>query len=268
MTDPQPSRERLDTAPIEVVGRFMDASNATLLVRLLDRDNTPLPDGAGMEDLDPVDLAVYKPRRGETPLWDFPDGTLHRREVAAHLVSEALGWDLVPTSVIREDGPFGVGVLQRFVPHDPEQHYFTLRDQGHPSILQQLQRVVLFDLVVNNADRKGSHVLHEVAAASGPGGAGSPAAGHLWAIDHGVTFHEEFKLRTVAWDFALTSVPGALRADVARLADWVAGPGEAALAALLDLAEVAAVADRAASVADMDVFPEPVGPRPYPWPLL
>jgi uncharacterized repeat protein (TIGR03843 family) len=268
MAGPEPSRERLETAPVEVVGRFMDASNATLLVRLLDRDDTPLPDGAGMGDLDPTDLAVYKPQRGETPLWDFPDGTLHRRELAAHLVSEVLGWDLVPTTVIRQDGPFGVGALQRFVPHDPEQHYFTLRDQGDPSVLERLQRVVLFDIVVNNADRKASHVLVEVEAAGGPGAADALAGAHLWAIDHGVTFHEEYKLRTVAWDFALTPVPDDLRADVARLADWLAGPGASELADLLDLLEIDALGARAASVADLDIFPEPVGPRPYPWPLL
>lgn len=267
MAGPEPSRERLETAPVEVVGRFMDASNATLLVRLLDRDDTPLPDGVGMGDLDPTDLAVYKPQRGETPLWDFPDGTLHRRELAAHLVSEVLGWDLVPTTVIREDGPFGVGALQRFVPHDPEQHYFTLRDEGDPSTLDRLRRLALFDIVVNNADRKASHVLVE-AAAGRPGGVDAAAAGHLWGIDHGVTFHAEYKLRTVAWDFALMPVPDGLRADVARLADWVVGPGEAALAELLDLAEIDALASRTASVADLDLFPEPVGPRPYPWPLL
>ncbi len=123
--------QRLATAPFEVVGRFADASNATLLGRLCDRDATPLTElverlgrPLGIEDLDPADLVVYKPRDGERPLWDFPEGTLHRREVAAFEVDAALGLGLVPLTLLRDDAPHGPGSVQRFVPHDPDVHYF------------------------------------------------------------------------------------------------------------------------------------------------
>lgn len=250
---------RLASAPYEVVGRFADASNATLLARLVDRDLPPLPEHATLEDLDPTDLAVYKPQRGESPLWDFPDGSLHRREVAAFVVSEALGWDLVPTTVLREDGPFGTGSLQRFVVFDPGLHYFALRESDDPRIRHQLEAMVVFDIVVDNADRKGGHVLLEDRD-------GDP---HLRLIDHGVCFHHQPHLRTVAWDFALDPVPTDLRADVARLGEWLAGEGEATLAPLLDLVELEALAARIDLVVeDLTHFPEPVGPRPFPWPLL
>ena len=253
-------RARLRSAPYEVVGRFADASNATLLARLTDRSGTPeLPAGATLEDLDPDDLAVYKPQRGEAPLWDFPDGSLHRREVAAFLVSDALGWDLVPTTVLRDDGPFGAGSLQRFVVFDPEQHYFALRESPDPRIRHQLQAMVLFDIVVDNADRKGGHVLLEEV----------DGEGHVRLIDHGVCFHHEAHLRTVAWDFALDPVPDDLRADVARLGEWLRGAGQALLAPLLDLVELEALVARVDLVVDdLTHFPEPVGPRPFPWPLL
>lgn len=248
--------ERLATAPFEVVGQFADASNATLLARLVDGDPPPLPDGVTLDDLDPHDLAVYKPARGEAPLWDFPPATLHLREVAAYEVSHALGWGLVPTTVLRDDGPFGAGALQRYVVHDPRSHYFELRDRGDDHVLAQLRAMVLLDIVIDNADRKGGHVLLET------------ATGRIRCIDHGVSFHVEHKLRTVAWDFALEPVPARLRADVAALADWVDGAGRSRLAPLLDADEVAALRDRVATVASLDVFPEPIGPRPFPWPLL
>lgn len=257
--DPDGAEVRLATAPFEVVGRFADASNATLLARLLDRDPPPLAEGASLADLDPTDLAVHKPQRGEAPLWDFPDGSLHRREVAAYRVSEALGWGLVPATVLRDDGPFGVGSLQRFVVFDPEQHYFALRESADPHVRAQLEAMVVFDIVVDNADRKGGHVLLEDVD-------GAP---RIRLIDHGVCFHHEHHLRTVAWDFAHDPVPAGLREDVARFGAWLAGEGQAELAPLLDLAELEALAARARVVAeDLDTFPEPVGPRPFPWPLL
>lgn len=250
--------DRLATAPFEVIGRFGDASNATLLVRLLDRDRTPLSDDLALEDLDPLDLAVHKPQRGEAPLWDFPDGSLYRREVAAYVVSEVLGWDLVPRTVVRDDGPFGVGSLQRYVRHDPNRHWFALRDEGRPEIVEQLRTLVLFDLVIDNADRKAGHVLLEELS----------TGDRVRAIDHGVTFHLDRKLRTVAWDYALEPIPASRLADVARLGDWVAGEGQATLCELLDVSEVAALAARIREVLDLRVLPEPTGPRPYPWPLL
>lgn len=251
-------RQRLQTAPYEVVGRFADASNATLLARLTDRDDTPLAAGVALDDLDPADLAVYKPQRGEAPLWDFPDGTLHRREVAAAVVSEALGWDLVPDTVLRDDGPFGAGSLQRYVPHDPQVHFFSLRDDPDPHIARQLRAMVMFDLVVGNADRKGGHVLLEVV----------DDAPHVRCIDHGVCFSADHKLRTVAWDFAHEPVPADLHADVAGLGTWLARAGEQVLAGLLDPAEIAALAVRIGQVAALDELPPPTGDRPYPWPLL
>ena len=143
-------------------------------------------------DADPV-CAVYKPARGERSLWDFPDG-LYRREVAAYELSEALGWGLVPPTVVRDDGPFGPGSLQLFVEADYEQHYFTLLDDGgHDEDV--LRAICAFDIVANNADRKSGHVLR------GPDG-------RLWAIDHGLCFHRQPKLRTVIWDFADEAVPG------------------------------------------------------------
>lgn len=248
--------DRLATAAYEVVGRFADASNATLLARLLDRDPAPLPDEVTFEDLEPDDLAVYKPARGEAPLWDFPPATLHLREVAAHEVSQALGWELVPPTVLRDDGPFGAGALQQYVVHDPQFHYFQLRDSGDEHLLAQLRAMVLFDLVIDNADRKGGHVLLEQ-----PGS-------RVRCIDHGVSFHVEHKLRTVAWDFASQPVPADLRADVAGLVEWVTGPGRPRLEQLLDAEEIHALSRRASLAARRESFPEPIGPRPFPWPLL
>lgn len=263
MTDPSPRPDpdaaavaRLCSAPLEPVARFAGASNATFLVRLLDRDPPPLPQDrpVDVESLDPADLAVYKPGRGETPLWDFPQGTLHRREIAAYEVSRALGWGLVPATVLRGDAPLGPGSLQRFVAHDPEQHYFRLLEQGQA--LTELRRMVLFDLVIDNADRKGGHVLRE------------RDTGRIRLVDHGVAFHAQPKLRTVAWDFAGEPVPGDDRTAVAGLADALAGALGATLAGLLAGDELAALSDRVRLVSALDTFPEPVGPRPFPWPLL
>lgn len=234
--------DRLRHAPFEVVGRFADASNATLLVRFSDGTD---------------DLAVYKPQRGEAPLWDFPDGTLHRREVAAYVVSELLGWDLVPQTVLRDDGPFGVGSLQRFVQHDPSRHYFALLEEGRPDLLDELRRMVVFDIVIDNADRKGGHVLVEETA----------DGERIRLVDHGVTFNAERKLRTVAWDFAGQPVPEDLRGEVAVLGQR-GGEIRQALDGLLSPIEVGVLLQRMQSIAGLDVFPEPSGPRPFPWPLV
>jgi uncharacterized repeat protein (TIGR03843 family) len=263
---------RLATAPLEILGRFSDASNATLLVRLLDRDPRPseelsaeLGRTPSVEDLPPEDLAVYKPRRGEAPLWDFPGGTLHRREVAAYVVARAVGWDLVPPTVLREDAPFGRGSLQRFVPHDPEQHYFWLLEQVDEAIHDQLVAMVLFDLVIDNADRKGGHVLLEQPSGPTPPDGNAP---RLRLVDHGVAFHVEHKLRTVAWDLAGTTVPEERRADLLRLASTLDGELGDRLLALLSAPEIAVLRTRIESTASLAVLPGPVGPRPYPWPLL
>jgi uncharacterized repeat protein (TIGR03843 family) len=262
--------DRLARSPIEVIGRFTDASNATLLVRMTDRDPRPIAELAAalgrepeVADLDPDDLAVHKPRRGEAPLWDFPSGTLHRREIAAYEVADALGWDLVPLTVLRADGPFGPGSMQRFVPHDPELHYFALLEAGDPDLLHQLVAMVLLDLVIDNADRKGGHVLLEVDA-RGPG--------RLRVIDHGVSFNLARKLRTVAWDFAGQPVPEDLRSDLerlrARLDDTDEGGLAGRLTALLTAAEVDVLRARTDRTLELERLPEPVGNYPYPWPLL
>lgn len=266
-----PVATRLRETPFEVVGRFADASNATLLVRLTDRDPRSLEELADahrgeltVDDLDATDLAVHKPKGGETPLWDFADGTLHAREIAAYEVSAALGWDLVPVTVA-VDGPIGTGSLQRFVRHDPAQHYFHLLERAAPSVLDQLRAMVLFDAAIDNADRKGGHVLLEHADADPDG----TLTGRVQLVDHGVSFHVDRKLRTVGWHFAGEPVPDQLRVDLARFGrELSGGPLLERLQGLLADEEVAVLADRVGRLVDLEVFPEPSGRRPFPWPML
>lgn len=282
-----PTARRLAAAPLEVLGRFAAASNATLLVRLVDRDPRPVAELAAalgrppeLEDLPPDDLAVYKPQRGEAPLWDFPAGTLHRREVAAFLVSAALGWGLVPTTVLRTDGPAGAGSLQRFVPHDPEEHYFTLAAAAEedPGLRAQLVSLALFDLVIDNADRKGGHVLLELAGPDAGAGAdpdGGPSRlpgraprGRIRGVDHGVSFNLAPKLRTVIWDFVGEPVSSTHRADLERLrAALDAGLG-GDLERLLSRGELEALRTRVTALTELEALPAPSSPHPYPWPLL
>jgi hypothetical protein len=221
---------------MEVHGRIAGSSNATLLV-------TCALDG---EEL----LAVYKPQQGERPLWDFPGG-LYRREVAAHVLSEALGWGLVPETIVRPEGPFGQGSVQRFVHEDGTSHYFTLRDdpRWHPTLM----RMCAFDVVANNADRKSGHVLL--------------AEERLWAIDNGLCFNEHDKLRTVIWDFGGEPIAPEDQAALANLAHHL--PDE--LCALLSPPEVAAMLDRVSWLLHLGALPELVDDGewpPYPWPLV
>lgn len=134
-------------------------------------------------------LAIYKPRDGEIPLWDFPTGTLYKREVAAYLLCEILEWDFIPFTVIRE-GPYGIGSVQQFVDHDPKQNYYTLDEAS----ADQLRTVACFDMVANNTDRKAGHLLLD-------------SSGKLWGIDQGLTFHADTKIRTVIWDFGGEPIP-------------------------------------------------------------
>ncbi len=199
-------------------------------------------------------LAVYKPREGERPLWDFPDGTLCQREVAAFVVSQMLGWLIVPPTVLR-DGPHGVGMLQFYINCDPNEHYFTLRDDD--KFTDQFQKIVLFDLLINNADRKSGHCLRD-------------ETNHIWAIDHGVCFAIEPKLRTVMWDYAGQPIPIELQNDLksfrARLID-PAHKSTQALAQLIDRRELTALKRRTDQLIESDCFPAPrPGYRQIPWP--
>lgn len=228
----------LQNGEIELQGEFLWGSNYTFLVEVR-QGTTRLP-------------AVYKPTRGVRPLWDFDDETLAHREAAAYLVSEALGWHLVPPTVHRSQAPLGPGSLQQFIQHDPEHHYFNFTEAER----QRLRPVVLFDYLTNNADRKGSHLLID-------------PNGHLWCIDHGLCFHIEDKLRTVLWDFAGTPIPQDLRADLETLIGNLTP--EARLVADLQrhLApqEIAALRARAQRLAHLERFPIPPQDRrafPYP----
>ena len=196
-------------------------------------------------------LAVYKPQRGERPLWDFPDGSLCYREMLTYQVSRTLGWDLVPPTVLRE-GPFGLGSVQLFIVHSPEVTYFNLDD----SFVVQLQRFVVFDYIANNADRKGGHVLLGV-------------DGKLWGIDHGLTFHAAPKLRTVIWEFAGQPVPQDLLGDVATFRARLApsdGPLRALLSAYLTQREILSLELRVERLLQTQRFPLPDTGRAYPWP--
>jgi uncharacterized repeat protein (TIGR03843 family) len=227
----------LTEGEMEVHGRIAGSSNATLLVTCRLED----------EEL----LAVYKPSKGERPLWDFPGG-LFRREVAAYVLSETLGWGLVPETVVRGEGPFGEGSVQRFVHEDGTSHYFTLRDEPkwHPTLM----RLCAFDVVANNADRKSGHVLL--------------AEDRLWAIDNGLCFNIHDKLRTVIWDFGGSPLEPDVHDDLARLA--ADGP-PVELCRLLEPSEVAATLERVDWLLSLRALPEMSEDGdwpPYPWPLV
>lgn len=199
--------------------------------------------------------AVYKPMRGERPLWDFPDKTLGRREVAAYLLSEALGWRLVPPTVFRiKDTPMGPGSVQLFIEHDPEYHYFNFKEADKKFFPQ----VMLFDLLINNADRKAGHLLID-------------PEGELWLIDHGLSFHVEEKLRTVIWDFAGEPIPPGLLSDIASIIPLLSqnAPLYCSLQPHLLPLEIEVLQSRAKSLLENAVFPlPPEERRAYPWPLV
>ena len=219
---------------IELLGRMPWSSNGTFLVTVT----------LGGDQMN----AIYKPHRGERPLWDFPAG-LYQREVAAYELSKVLGWPRIPETVLRTGAPFGVGSLQRFVDADFDQQYFSLveSEHYHPA----LQAMAAFDLVVNNADRKGGHCLLD-------------ADDNIWGIDHGLCFNVAPKLRTVIWDFCGQDIPAPLLDDLRTLA---ASP-PASLATLLNGAERDAIGRRAERVAAAGVFPDPGDGWPFPWPLV
>ncbi len=233
---PETLRLDLEHGEIELKGQFTLGSNYTFLVSVRN---------AGRET-----PAVYKPRRGEQTLWDFPEASLAGREVAAYLVSEALGFCFVPITILR-DGPFGHGSLQQYIEHDPNQHYFTLS----PADLPRLRKVALFDLLINNADRKGGHILLQKRTRK------------LYLIDHGLCFHSEDKLRTVIWDFAGEAIPADLVAALKAFQGILRLSLAVELQPHLTARELAALEARTEALLANPVFPQPPDDRrsfPYP----
>ena len=250
----------LGTGELTLTGRLTTASNATFLGSIGDA------------------AVVYKPIAGEQPLWDFPDGCLAHREVAAYLVSEALGWNIVPRTWLR-DGQFGEGMVQLWQETDPEQAAVDLvpeedvPDTGWKEVLQGqddagrivslihedtavLRRMAVFDVLVNNADRKGDHVL------AMPGG-------HRYGVDHGLTFHQEHKLRTVLWGWIGEELSAEELAGIDRVLEGLDGELGLQLAKLLTGDEIAAFAARCARLRSAGMFPAPTGGMPaVPWPLF
>jgi uncharacterized repeat protein (TIGR03843 family) len=251
---------QLDEQPLEITGRITTASNATFLATIGET------------------VVVYKPSAGEKPLWDFPDGDLSHREVAAYLVSEAFGWNVVPRTWLRE-GPLGVGMVQLFQEQDPEQDPVDLvasdavPDEGWRTVFDgedeydrpvtlihedtpALRRMAVFDIVVNNADRKGAHILPM------PGG-------HRHGVDHGLTFHVEHKLRTVLWGWLGDELSADELAGVAHVRDELGGDLGETLGELLSDTELRAFAGRCERLLAKRVFPAPHGHMPaVPWPIF
>ena len=243
--------EVLQSGKMEIEGLLPWSSNYAFLVRLCE----------GTQEL----RAVYKPSRGERPLWDFPSGTLSSREYATFLVSEALGWSLVPPTVIR-NGEHGRGSVQLFIKHDPDLHYFSF--EGEPGYRPSLQKMALLDVIINNADRKGGHVIIEENSVGKSPGSHEPY-GRLWGIDHGICFHHEYKLRTVIWEFAGMDIPEDLISDLEQFANHFAdsdGLLRLQLADLLNKIEIAASEKRLQALIKRSIFPNPGPGRHYPWP--
>jgi len=229
-----PLQSILQHGDLTLKGQFMLGSNYTFLVDVHYQGTTV--------------QAVYKPSKGEQPLWDFPESTLALREVAAYLVSESLGFHFVPFTTLRDDGPYGAGSLQQLIEYDPEYHYFNFSDEDK----QLLKPVVLFDLLVNNADRKGGHVFFE------------DNTRKLFAIDHGICFHEHDKLRTVLWDFSGQRIPDDLLSRLSLSPSLLAD-----LEPYLSSGEISALCARAESIRKKGTFPrQPRDRRAMPWPPL
>lgn len=231
---PDKITDALTHGDIDIVGRMPDSSNATFLVTIAHGD-------VNMQ-------AIYKPLRGERPLWDFEPG-LHRREVAAFLLSEALGLGLVPITILR-DGPFGEGSVQFFVESDTREHYFSMFEE-RPELHDRLREFAFFDFVANNTDRKSGHCLLGL-------------DGTVWGIDHGVCFSADFKLRTVIWEFGGEPIPQYLLTAIAPMATTV----PLHIAALLSDDEVHALQERVQWLLDHPEFPVDNSGRRYPWPIV
>ncbi len=234
MTKPHQLQTVFQRSDLEIKGQFTLGSNYTFLVEVTYEDQK-IP-------------AVYKPTRGEQPLWDFEENTLALREVAAYIVSESLGFHFVPFTTLREDGPYGSGSLQQFIGHDPNYHYFNFT----PEEKLLLKPVAIFDLLINNADRKGGHVFF------------SADTHHLFAIDHGICFHEDDKLRTVIWDFGGQQIPDNLLSRLSLNSNLLTD-----LEPYLSPSELTALQSRAERIVKRGVFPrQPNDRRAIPWPPL
>jgi len=230
--------ELLGSAAITQCRPIMWGSNGTFLVTL-----------DGGEDAG-ASHAIYKPRRGEAPLWDFPRGTLYRREMATYLVSESLGWSLVPPTVLR-DGPYGAGSVQLFIEHDPNEYFSSPAGRDR----EAAEQISLMDIVLNNADRKYEHCIRDL-------------GGRTWAIDHGLTFHVDPKLRTVIWDFAGEAIPDDLQGDLETLCQSLDCRGvlHKALSHLLSEEEIAAMVKRLRYLTRTRKHPDPgTHRRVSPW---
>jgi hypothetical protein len=237
-SEPQEAERLLAELPdLEVLGLLHGSSNYTFLARL-----EPHPP-AGL-------LAVYKPARGESPLWDFEAGSLYRREVAAYELSKTLGWPRIPPTVVRRQGPHGRGALQLFI--DADRRHFLEQQSTRRDVWAQ---VALFDVIANNADRKSGHCLFD-------------GQNEVWVIDHGLTFHVDQKLRTVIWDFSGEGLPPELCGDVERaLAELEQGSLAKTLEGLLSPAEIRMLKRRLRGVLRPTWrFPEPTSAWSIPWP--
>jgi len=224
----------LEHGDITIIGRMPHSSNATFLVSVQCGETSM--------------QAIYKPLRGERPLWDFEPG-LHRREIAAYMLSQAMGISMVPPTVLRE-GPLGEGSLQHFIDADVEQHYFTIFEQSE-DLHDQLRAICVFDIVANNTDRKAGHCLLGL-------------DDKVWGIDHGVCFAADFKLRTVIWEFGGEPLPDHLRAAIEPLIETV----PLNIATLLSSDEVSALQERVQWLCEGGAFPIDRSGSRYPWPLV
>ncbi|PTR27582.1 putative repeat protein (TIGR03843 family) [Rhodococcus sp. OK519] len=262
--------EVLAAGELTLVGRIVHASNATLVC-------DAAADGRSVR-------CVYKPIRGEQPLWDFPDGTLAGREIASYLISEELGWGVIPQTILR-DGPLGPGMVQRWI-DTPERHpesggQLDLVDicppeevpPGWLEVLRaldvqgaevslihaddpRLQRMAVLDIILNNADRKGGHALEGI-------------DGSVYGVDHGICLHEQNKLRTVLWGWAGAPIADDLMSDVTTLVERLSGEEfPAVLTEHITAAEIEALRERATALQRQPVMPHPAGSRPIPWPAF
>ena len=265
------ARDGLCTGDLSIIGRVTTASNLTLVCEI---EST----GESLR-------VVYKPVRGERPLWDFPDGTLAGREVASYAVSAALGWTVIPETILR-DGPLGPGMVQRWIdtvdahPGDVEPDHLDLVDlvpvgavpEGFREVLRavdgtgtpvslvhaddaRLRRMAVLDVLLNNADRKGGHALEGV-------------DGGVYGVDHGICLHSEPKLRTVLWGWAGEPVGADLLADIAGFTDRLSGAVGAALTEHITDTEIEALGARARDLLNDPVLPQPMSSRPIPWPAF